>query len=737
MAAVWQTSTNNNDGDIRAQRFDANGAPVGGEVAVNMVGDGHQASPAVAALADGGHLVVWWAATGNAVHAQRFDAAGNRVGGEMILAVNNIPTSATPLQVTGLSDGGYALAWESTDSSEAGIRTQRFTADGTAVGPEQVVATLTTYGQSAPAMTALADGGYVVTWQSYLGDTNGEWSGWGIKGQRFDTTGTKAGGEFLVNTTLAYDQVEASTAALADGGFVVAWRSTHDGDRRGDVYAQRFDAAGAKVGGEVRVNSHTAGFQGAPDIVGLADGGFAVAWTSEGQDGSEDGVYAQRFDAAGLRVGREFRLNEHTLGIQRDVDLAARPDGGFNAVWTSYGQDGSGAGVFGRSYFMRPEIGGTTNHDTLTGTAASEILSGLDGDDHLSAGDGKDWLHGGRGEDVLEGGAGADILHGADASGSGIGDDAQDTASYATSSGGVYVSLTERRGLRADAEGDRLAGIERVIGSAFDDHLVAQEAVTPWGTYFDAARYLASNPDLRAAFGTDHARATRHWETTGHLEARHGAMMVGGSILAADAGNDTVHGGGHNDYLLGGTGNDRLEGQGGHDWLYGEAGNDTLNGGDHGDRLYGGEGDDTLIGYWGNDWLYGDNGNDTLHGGAEMDTLYGGAGDDTLNGSDGDDRIHTGLGQDRASGGTGYDRFLGTREELAFDVVTDFGREDRLVVQGVNLSHLNGTTATDRIMLDGTSYVTLTGIAGIGQFYTHWNGSATEIWVWNSAWPHY
>ena len=59
-------------------------------------------------------------------------------------------------------------------------------------------------------------------------------------------------------------------------------------------------------------------------------------------------------------------------------------------------------------------------------------------------------------------GAGADTLNG----GGGV-----DTASYATSSAGVAVSLVTGIGSGGDAEGDRLSNIENLTGSNFDDTL--------------------------------------------------------------------------------------------------------------------------------------------------------------------------------------------------------------------------------------------------------------------------
>ena len=96
--------------------------------------------------------------------------------------------------------------------------------------------------------------------------------------------------EELVNSQVSGAQVRSSLAVLADGGHVVVWNSdSQDGSSYG-VYAQRYDAAGDKVGGEVRINSYTAGEQNFGQVAALAGGGYVVTWDSVGQDGSGYGV---------------------------------------------------------------------------------------------------------------------------------------------------------------------------------------------------------------------------------------------------------------------------------------------------------------------------------------------------------------------------------------------------------------------------------------------------------------
>jgi hypothetical protein len=81
---------------------------------------------------------------------------------------------------------------------------------------------------------------------------------------------------------------------------------------------------------------------------------------------------------------------------------------------------------------------------------------------NIRSGGGNDTITTGGGNDVIEGEPGADALNGG-----GI-----DTASYAHSGAAVTVNLATSTGLGGDAQGDTLAGIENLLGSAFGDTLV-------------------------------------------------------------------------------------------------------------------------------------------------------------------------------------------------------------------------------------------------------------------------
>ncbi len=205
--------------------------------------------------------------------------------------------------------------------------------------------------QDEPAISGLSGGGYVVVWTS----ANQDGSGDGVFAQRYDANGNVVGPEFQVNTTALSSQSDPSVAALSGGGFVVAWTDNGSLDGSGNgVFAQRFDAAGAAVGGEFQVNTENFSTQSDPSVAGLSGGGFVVAWTSFGQDGSSNGVFAQRFDATGAAVGGEFQVNTEFSSTQFEPSVAGLSGGGFVVVWTSVTSgtagDGSSNGVFAQLY---------------------------------------------------------------------------------------------------------------------------------------------------------------------------------------------------------------------------------------------------------------------------------------------------------------------------------------------------------------------------------------------------
>jgi hypothetical protein len=142
--------------------------------------------------------------------------------------------------VTGLAEGRFVVTWRDQsatlgDASSTAIHAQIFNADGSRAGAEFLVNTATNASQEDPAITALADGKFVVSWSDFS-QVGGDNDNWAVQAQVFNVDGSKSGSQFLVNTSTTGGQVDPAIAALADGRFVVTWEDGSDSRRpdRGD-----------------------------------------------------------------------------------------------------------------------------------------------------------------------------------------------------------------------------------------------------------------------------------------------------------------------------------------------------------------------------------------------------------------------------------------------------------------------------------------------------------------------
>jgi hypothetical protein len=321
-------------------------AAIGAESQANTTTGGAQTSPSVAAI-KGGFVAVWASnaqdGSGYGIYGRRFKSNGTAASTEFKVNATTKGAQSAP-QVAGLSSG-FVVVWQSDkqDKSGAGIYAQLYNAKGAPLGSEFKVNTTTAGNQTQPAVTGLADGGFVVAWTCDGQDKSGR----GIYGQRYDKKGKAAGAEFPINTAATGDQSSPSAAGLGGGGFVVAWQGP-DANGLG-VYAQLFTAAGAKSGKEIKVNKVTANDQSLPSVAATSDGGFVITWQSALQDTSGLGVYAQLYTAAGKTVSGNRLINTTRTGDQ-GAPSAAFTDGGYAIVWSSNGQDGSGQGIYAQTF---------------------------------------------------------------------------------------------------------------------------------------------------------------------------------------------------------------------------------------------------------------------------------------------------------------------------------------------------------------------------------------------------
>ena len=182
-------------------------------------------------------------------------------------------------------------------------------------GGESRVSTLTPLVQDSISITGLADGGWLVSLHS-----DDPTYGNDILIQRYSAAGERVGDEIAVAPSL-HAQGYSDVAGLADGGWVVTWQSYGEDGDTGGIYARRFNEAGDAIGGQWRVNTHTTDGQDSPAVTALGDGGWLVVWMSRDVGGNNFTIESQRYNAAGTAVGGETQVNT-TTGIIRSHSTA-------------------------------------------------------------------------------------------------------------------------------------------------------------------------------------------------------------------------------------------------------------------------------------------------------------------------------------------------------------------------------------------------------------------------------
>ncbi|NVJ98539.1 MAG: hypothetical protein HWE25_10330 [Alphaproteobacteria bacterium] len=687
----------------------------GGETVVNTTTHLSQNDPAITELAGGGYIVVWESnhtvtSEGESTSwAQLYSADGEKVGSEFQVAGSD--------DVISVEDGGFVVVWQ-----DGGVFAQKYDALGDKDGGK-----ITVSGTNAhPSASALAGGGFVVTWNGYariydadakettdafllntyssygttwevqtVGLDNGGFlavfssnartgAGYDIIGRFFNAEGNATSSRIYINSVRTSHQTKPAVAELMDGSFAITW-TTDQSDlsySNTELKGRIITSNGGFASDEFSVNTNINNNQSSSTIAALPDGGFIVAWTSGdlSVDGSGTAIAGQRFDADGNAIGSEFALNSFHNGNQSGVDIAVM-NSFFAAVWESSDTnlDGSLEAISSQLFdfaIVPNNIVGTDDADDIAAHDTSDVIDVMAGNDKVQGGVGNDSIIGGDGNDTLTGGSGDDTMIGGDGN-DGIWAGPDDDGHDRIWGGAGADTLAGGKGGDLAVGG---AGRDILFGGDGDDTLVGGD----W--------------DGEAADQTD-TTANNIWGGTG---------------------NDVIHGAGGNEALGGGDGDDRINGGAGNDVIYaGLDGYDTLDGGDGKDVIFasyghdvvnGGGGDDEIYGGSGNDYINGGNGDDTIYGGQGVDTIVGGAGDDTIRPGETADILifAAGSGDDvvygfnveedtldlagSAAGFNSVNDVVAAATETADGVLIDLGGGDSILLVSLSLTDLNSAT---------------------------------------------
>ena len=176
--------------------------------------------------------------------------------------------------------------------------------------------------------------------------------------------GERLGDELAINLLPAGSATSPSVAMTADGDFVVAWT---DAETLG-VLARRYNAAGQDQGDAFRVGTDDAGGDDFARVAITPGGDFVVCWMSDGQDGDSTGIFARRYNAAGIAREPSFR-STRTPTTTRRIPPSRPPHPAILLSWRAMPQDGSGAGAYAA---ILNAAGATANGEFRVNTTTAE-----------------------------------------------------------------------------------------------------------------------------------------------------------------------------------------------------------------------------------------------------------------------------------------------------------------------------------------------------------------------------
>jgi hypothetical protein len=289
-------------------------------VAVNTYRPGEQYLMITATGANGDSAFLWqdWA-RGGYMFIQRFDAAGTPLQSDDWYVGSGVEGIAVDGQ------GNFAIAAILPDGNGQGLFVTGYYRDGSVKVPRFRANVLQETGISGLQMAANANGQLALAWSASRS------AGWEPRVRTFSAFGAATSPE-VVFAGASRPLVTQGVAIDGNGALGVVWLMMY-GTGTVDTFFRRFSNSGSPQTGQVMANTYTPSTQANASIAMAPSGATVVTWESTDQDGSQNGLYGQRFDALGQRVGGEFRINDSTAGDQSGSRVGMAADGSFVATW--------------------------------------------------------------------------------------------------------------------------------------------------------------------------------------------------------------------------------------------------------------------------------------------------------------------------------------------------------------------------------------------------------------------
>ncbi len=329
--------------DVYAQRLDSAGGPIGGPIKLNTALDKGEQINGVA-IGEAGQFVAVWYVYFEA-RGRCYDASGAPLGEEF--ALDGTGRGEQDAAVAMGPDGSFVAVWSEQyydGDFDYQIRARRFSADCQPLGDAFLVNNLDTGEEYTPAVAMDGAGNFLITWVGY----DNHWNG--VFARRFDPQGQPLGGQFRVNKPQRFNQFRPTVGLDSEGNAVVAYISevakTSDGFDY-DVLVRRFDSHDVPVGDVFTPATETAGTQSLPQVAVTGPGDFAIMWAAPEEDGD---LLIRGFDSTANPNGPEMVVSNNPSN-QFLGGLTTDGSDRFLASWTT-GVSLEASQIYGRYYTL-------------------------------------------------------------------------------------------------------------------------------------------------------------------------------------------------------------------------------------------------------------------------------------------------------------------------------------------------------------------------------------------------
>ena len=314
---TWQDDRNGRYySDIYAQRYSSDGAALGANFKVNDDQESAaQRDPSISTDGSGNFVITWedYRNEIGDIYAQRYTSDGSKLGANF--KVNDDQRSLHWFPCIFVDDtGNFGIVWQDFRDGYSDIYAQRYSSDGTALGPNfKVNDNQEIVRQKFPSISSDGSGNFVITWQDYRNIYTD------IYAQRYSSDGTAKGANFKVNDDQgSRSQWYPSISTDGSGNFVITWQDYLNGN---NIYAQRYSSDGSALGINFKVNDDQgSAYQDYPSISAEGSGNFVITWLDDRNGGFD--IYAQRYSSAGTKMGDNFRVTNTSKKNQYFPDVS-------------------------------------------------------------------------------------------------------------------------------------------------------------------------------------------------------------------------------------------------------------------------------------------------------------------------------------------------------------------------------------------------------------------------------